>query len=139
MEAYECQSVNPDAANGSIWACSLQGNETVILHWQPPLITSSCSRALLGKQTREARTPFPQPAHAQKEVRDQGRPPSLCSSSPTHPFFGMDGFVVGGPAGSRRSKLPPYQVSCLNMSTATGKSFFMLKAEAGVCHLQNPS
>lgn len=36
--------------NSSIWACSLQSNETVRMRWHPALITSSCSRALLGNR-----------------------------------------------------------------------------------------
>ena len=36
--------------NSSIWVCSLQSNETAMMRWHPALITSSCSRALLGKQ-----------------------------------------------------------------------------------------
>lgn len=44
---YECKSVRPDAQH-SIWARSLQSDETVRMRWHPALITSSCSTALLG-------------------------------------------------------------------------------------------
>lgn len=102
------------------------------MHWHPSLITSSCSRALLRKQRWEALTPYPGLHKCERWERIRDWSPSHFSSLPTHSFSRTNGFLVGGPAESRLSRLLPYEVSCLNMSTVIGNSFFILKAETGV-------
>lgn len=124
--------------NSSIWACSLQSNETAMMRWHPALITSSCSRALPGKPRGGALTSCPRRVPAQNTVTGPGRSPPLRPSWPTRPFLRTDGLLVGGPAYARLSQLLPCEVPCLNMSTVIGNSFFILKAETGVRYLQNP-
>lgn len=70
------------------------------------------------------------------EIRERSLFP--FSSLPTHSFSRLDGFLVGGPAECRLSRLLPYEALCLNMSTVIGNSFFILKAE-NRCRLTSKS
>ena len=126
---YECESARATAENSSIWACSLQWKETAPPTCWHPLWPLHLAQELCWGNKGERHCPLAHSLHKQG-TRDGIRKRSLfVFSLPTHPLPRPDGFIAGGSADSRLSRLLPYEVLCLNMSTVIGNSFFILKAE----------